>query len=100
MKVQVEPAAEMTVVFAAEPRHLARIDPSLWCGLGLFALLVVCGALANWMRRAWRILHVWLQKAPVPAGSVQPAGPVGPDEPSRSKGPDQADGRVSAEELL
>ncbi len=92
--LQVEPAAEMAVVFAARPRHLARIDPSLWCGFGLFAFLLICGVLVNWVRRPWRVLCIWLQKAPALAG------PVESSEPSRSEGPEQADGRVSTEELL
>jgi hypothetical protein len=93
--LQVEPAAEMAVVFAARPKPLAQIDPSLWYGFGLFGLLLGCGVLVNWIRGPWGALGVWLQKTAVPV-----AGPVEPSETSPSEGPDQAHGQVSADELL
>jgi hypothetical protein len=93
--LQVEPAAEMAVTFTARPQHLARVDPSLWYGLALFALLLIGGALLRWIRRPWGTLCVWLQKP-----RVRPVGPVTPAEPPQSNGPDQGNGRVSADELL
>jgi len=99
--LQVEPAAEMAVAFTARPQRLARVDPSLWYGFSLFALLLVGGALVNQTCHYWGALCVWLQNAPVhTGGSVQAAGPVEPGEPSRSDDRDDPNGQVSAEELL
>ena len=99
--LQVEPAAEMAVAFAAKPRHLARIDPSLWYGFGLFAFLLGCGTLINRIRRPWCVLCTWFQRASVPAiRSVQAAKPAESGEPRQSEGSDRASGQVSTEELL
>ena len=57
--LQVEPAAEMAVAFTARPQRLARVDPSLWYGFGLFGVLLVCGAAVNCDSPAMeRPLHV------------------------------------------
>lgn len=79
--LQVEPAAEMAVVFKARPQHLARVDPSLWYGLGLFGALLICGVAVNRVRRSWSLLCARMQKARVSVvGAVQPAKPVSSDE--------------------
>ena len=79
--LQVEPVAEMTVAFTARAQRLARVDPSLWYGFGLFGVLLLCGLMVNWIRRAWGVLCVWLQSAPVSVvAPVHPAGPVSSDE--------------------
>ena len=98
--LQVEPAAEMAVVFAAKPQHLARIDPSLWYGFGLFGLLLGGSALVNWIRRSWGALCTWLQKAPVPAVKAVPAKPAESSDPLQAKTSDRASGQVSQDELL
>jgi len=95
--LQVEPATDMAITFTAQPQHLARIDPSLTYGLGLFAFLLLCSAMVKWMRSPW----AWLHRVSTPVlGPIQPVKSV---EPSKPCGPDDRDdrnGRVSADELL
>jgi hypothetical protein len=96
--VQVEPAAEMAVAFTARPQHLAKVDPSLWYGFGLFGLLLGGGALINWTRGRWAVLcGVWDQASVV---SDQPSKAA---ESAESSGPDDQDeppSQISADELL
>ncbi len=97
--VQVEPASEMAVAFTAKPQHLAKVDPSLGYGFGLFVLLLIGGAGVNWMRCRWTVLCESLHRAST-AGPVPPRRPAGPSE---SSGPDDRDNppdQVSADELL
>jgi hypothetical protein len=94
--LQVEPAAEMAVAFTARPQRLAKVDPSLWYGFGLFGLLLVCGTAVNWTRCRWAVLCESLRKPPAPA-----RGTPGPSsEPPRPDDHDDPDGQVSADELL
>jgi len=92
--LQVEPAAEMALAFTAKPRPLAKVDPSLWCGFGLFALLLVCAAGVGWMGRLGTRLHETLSPAAKPANSARPHRPSGPSNT------DDSTGQVSADELL
>jgi hypothetical protein len=79
--LQVEPAAEMAVSFTARPQRLARVDPSLWYGVGLFGVLLLCGLMVNQTRKAWSVLCASLQSAPVSVvAPARPAGPVSSDE--------------------
>jgi hypothetical protein len=94
--LQVEPAAEMAVTFTARPQHLARVDPSLWYGFGVFASLLVGGTAVNRLRRPWAWLHT-VHPTVRPPARAQPARP---DEPSGPDGGDDQNGPVSAEELL
>ena len=99
--LQVEPAAEMAVIFTARPQHLAQIDPSLWYGCGLFVILLVCALLVNPVRHGWAVLCASLHKAPSPAvAPVQPAKPGTSSKGSKPGDRDDPDGRVSADELL
>lgn len=98
--LQVEPAAEMAVTFIARGRRLARIDPSLWCGLGLFGLLLGGGVAVNRIRRPWEALRSRLHGAF--ASRVRPVQVVTAD-PGKSVGSGDADrmsGQVSSDELL
>jgi hypothetical protein len=95
--LQVEPATEMAVVFTARPRHLARVDPSLWYAFGLFGSLLIGGATVNSLRRPWAWLH---EVRPAVRRPPPPAPPVTTDEPSGPTGGDDQNGKVSAEELL
>jgi hypothetical protein len=97
--VQVEPASEMAVAFTAKPQHLAKVDPSLGYGFGLFALLLVGGAGVNWMRCRWTGLCESLHKASA-TGPVQPRRPAGPSESFRPDDRDDPPDQVSADELL
>jgi hypothetical protein len=97
--VQVEPASEMAVAFTAKPQHLAKVDPSLGYGFGLFAVLLVGGAGVNWTRCRWTALCDSLHQASA-AGSVQPRRLVGPNESSGSDDRDDPPDQVSADELL
>jgi hypothetical protein len=94
--LQVEPAAEMAVAFTARPQRLAKVDPSLWYGFGLFGLLLVCGTAVNWTRCRWAVLCESLRKAPAPARDT----PGRSNEPPRLDDHDDPDGQVSADELL
>jgi hypothetical protein len=99
--LQVEPAAEMAVIFTARPQHLAQIDPSLWYGCGLFVILLVCALLVNPVRHGWAVLCASLHKAPSPAvAPVQPAKPGTSSKGSKPGDRDDPGGRVSADELL
>ncbi len=96
--LQVEPAAEMAVAFTARPQRLAKVDPSLWYGFGLFGVLLVCGTAVNWTRCRWAVLCESLRKSPV---STPTRGTPGqPNEPPRPDDHDEPDGQVSADELL
>jgi hypothetical protein len=96
--LQVEPAAEMAVAFTARPQRLAKVDPSLWYGFGLFGVLLVCGTAVNWTRCRWAVLCESLRKAP--ASAPRQAAPGPSSAPRRSGGHDDPDGPVSADELL
>ncbi len=85
--LQVEPAAEMSLSFSARRAPLARVDPSLWYGLGLFGVLVLCGPAARLLGRLRARLAAVLTRAAEPV----PAAVDGPEAPS---------GQVSAGELL
>ncbi len=99
--LQVEPASEMAVAFTARPQHLAKIDPSLWHGFGLFASLLVAGAILGRIRCRWAALCESLRKTSGPAaGSIQPLRPSESSESSRHDGPEDPPDQVSAEELL
>src|SRR5512146_3146651 len=95
--LQVEPATEMAVIFTARPRHLARVDPSLWYGFGLFGSLLVGGAVVNSLRRPWTGLH---EVRPATRRPPRSASPVNPNKPYGPDGGDDQNGKVSAEELL
>jgi hypothetical protein len=96
--VQVEPAAEMAVAFSARPQHLAKVDPSLWYGFGLFGLLLGGGALVNWTRCRWTVLcGAWDQ---VPTVSAQPSKSAESTESSGPDGQDEPPSQISADELL
>lgn len=92
--LQVEPAAEMVLAFTAKPRRLAGVDPSLWCGFGLFVLLLLCGVAARWINRLGIRLHQALTPATKPARPARPDGSSGPSDA------DDPTGQVSADELL
>jgi len=96
--LQVEPAAEMAVAFTARPQHLAKVDPSLWYGFGLFGLLLVGGTAVNWTRCRWAALCESLRQAP--ASTPMQVTPGRPNEPPRPDDHDDPDGRISADELL
>ena len=95
--LQVEPAAEMGIAFTAKPQQLARIDPSLWYGLGLFAILFACSFVLSRMRGPWARLCEAL--APV-TGSVRTTTPAVPDKSAGPEDRDDRNRRVSAEDLL
>jgi hypothetical protein len=87
--LQVEPAAEMLVSFMSKPQQLARVDPSLWCAVGLFAVLAIGGAVLHSMRGSWsRLRAVCDHKV------VRTATPIQSDDR------DDRNRQVSAEELL
>ena len=92
--LQVEPAAEMAIAFTARPKQLAKVDPSLWHGLGLFAILLACSFVLSRAHGPWVRLCTAL--APVPR-SVSPAAPVGTDKPAND---DDQNRQVSADDLL
>jgi hypothetical protein len=99
--LQVEPASEMAVTFTARPQHLAKVDPGLGYGFGLFVFLLVCGAAVHWIRRRWVVLCESLRK--VPASAAGPAQLPRPARASESSPPTDRDdppSQVSAEELL
>jgi hypothetical protein len=83
--LQVEPGAAMTVTFRAKQRGLRDLDPSVWCGLGLFAAIAAAGGLVVHVRDRWDRLHKILAPTPPAARPAEPAGP---------------NGQVSAEELI
>ncbi len=89
--LQVEPAADMAVAFTAKPRRLAGVDPNLWYGFGLFAFLLIGGAMLKWAGRFGSRLHVAL------APTAKPAKPDQASESTETGGP--AD-KTSADELL
>jgi hypothetical protein len=99
--VQVEPAAKMAVAFTARPQHLAKIDPSLWYGFGLFLLLLAGGGVIGWMGRGWAVLCESMRKAPGPAaGPALLAEPAKPGELLRPGDREDPPDKLSAEELL
>jgi len=99
--VQVEPASEMAVVFTARPQHLAKVDPSLGYGFGLFAFLLAGGAAVGGMRRRWAALGASLCRMPRnAAGSGQPPRSAQSSESSPLDDRDDPPNQVSAEELL
>jgi hypothetical protein len=87
--LQVEPAAEMMVSFTAKPQPLARMDPSLGYGVGLFAVLAIGGALLKRMRDPWDRLRTACARR-----TARTATQAKPDDP------DALGRQVSAEELL
>ncbi|MEN6427696.1 MAG: hypothetical protein ABFE13_20260 [Phycisphaerales bacterium] len=95
--LQVEPAAEMAIAFTARPQQLAKIDPSLWYGLGLFAILLACGFVLSWMRDPWARLCQALTPAAAPART---ATPTVPDQPTGHDDRDGQNRQVSADDLL
>jgi aspartate 1-decarboxylase len=95
--LQVEPTAEMSLVFTAHEPYLARVDPSLWYGLGLFGSLVLCSFAIRLLGCTWARLHNALTptaKAIMPSEPAQSRLSSGPDDP------DMPNRQVSAEELL
>lgn len=95
--LQVEPAAEMEIAFTARPQQLAKVDPSLWYGLGLFAILLMCSFVLGWMRGPWARLRTVLIPVAVPA---QTATPTAADKPTDHDDQDAPDRQVSADDLL
>ncbi|MBP7050952.1 MAG: hypothetical protein KBE65_08060 [Phycisphaerae bacterium] len=92
--LQVEPTAEMAISFTARPKQLAKVDPSLWYGLGLFAILLACSFMLSRMHGPWVRLCAAL--TPV-ARSVPPVTPVGAEKPAND---DDQNRQVSTEDLL
>jgi hypothetical protein len=89
--LQVEPKAEMTVMFRAKPQRIRYLDPNIWYGLSLFVGLLVGRSGICFIRCRWDHLHEMLTPAPRPKEATEPAGPNDLDEPNS---------KVSAEELI
>ena len=95
--LQVEPAAEMTVIFNAKPQQLAQIDPSLWYGLALFGVLLFGATALHWMRGPWR----WLKDLSVSSAKpVDTTTPATSEKQQDSADRDDQDRQLSSEELL
>ena len=96
--LQVEPSAEMGIAFTAKPQQLAKVDPSLWYGLGLFAILLACGFVAGRMRGPWARFRKLFAAA---AESARTPAPAVPDRPAdHDDDRDDQTGQVSADDLL
>ncbi|NIS51689.1 MAG: hypothetical protein GWN67_11375 [Phycisphaerae bacterium] len=89
--LQVEPKAEMAVIFRASPQRMRDLDSSGWYGLSLFAGLLIVGGGIGFVRRRWDRMHEILTPAPKPEKPTEPTKPGDKDEP---------DSQVSAKELI
>ncbi|MHC4743189.1 MAG: hypothetical protein ACYS8Z_14840 [Planctomycetota bacterium] len=91
---QIKLEEPMTVIFRAQQQKLRRLDPSIWYGLGLLAVLLAVGGAIGFVHRRWDRLHMILTPASRPKQPTEPDGLAAPtitDEP---------DNQVSADELL
>ncbi|MBN1124279.1 MAG: hypothetical protein JXA82_04670 [Sedimentisphaerales bacterium] len=95
--LQVEPEAEMEVIFRASRQRIHKVDSSLWYVLILFGVLLALGGGIGFIHNRWDRLHAFLTPQPRPR---QPIEPTEKCESNQDENPDESGGQVSTDELV